>query len=146
MERVRRARAVRRRIGQSVDDLQLLDDRARPSVIDDERQRVFMLRTNVKEVDVQPIDFGDELRSGPQVRLARAPVVVRHPMAREFLHHGERHALGLIGDGLLLGPVRGCDASTKVFQSLIRNVDVEGADLDGGLDRATHCDPSGVVT
>ena len=62
MERVRCARAVRRGFGQSIDDLQLLDDRARPSVIDDERQRVFMLRTNVKEVNVQPVDLGDELR------------------------------------------------------------------------------------
>ena len=116
MERVRGARAVRRGIGQSIDDLQLLDDRARPSVIDDERQRVFMLRANVDEVDVQPVDLGDELRQGVQPRLARAPVVVRHPVARELLDHGERHALGLIGDGLLLGPVRGRDASTKVVQ------------------------------
>jgi hypothetical protein len=62
MERVRCARAVRHGIGQSIDNLQLLDDRARPSVIDDERQRVFMLRTNVNEVNVQPVDLGDELR------------------------------------------------------------------------------------
>ena len=54
--------AVRRGIRQSIDDLQLLDDRARPAVIDDERQRVFVLRTDVDEVDVQPVDLGDELR------------------------------------------------------------------------------------
>ena len=41
-----------------------------------------------------------------------------------------------IRDGLLLGPVRGRDASTQVVQCLVRNVDVEGADLDGGLDGA----------
>jgi len=39
-------------------------------------------------------------------------------------------------DGLFLGPVRGRDASTKVLQSLIRNVDVEWTDVDGGLDGA----------
>jgi hypothetical protein len=137
---------VRRRIGQSIDDLHLFDDRARPSMIDDERQRAFMLGPNVDEVDVQPIDLGDELREGVQVRFARAPVVVSHPIARELLDHGTRHALGLIRDGLPLGPVRGCDASTKVLQGLIRNVNVEGADLDGGLDRATHDDSSGAVT
>jgi hypothetical protein len=41
-----------RGIGQGIDDLQLLDDRAGPSVRDDERQRIFMLRPNVNEMDV----------------------------------------------------------------------------------------------
>jgi len=44
--------------------------------------------------------------------------------------------LGLIRDGLLLGPVRRRDASTEVVQGLVGNVDVERADLDGGLDSA----------
>ena len=85
MEGVRCAPAVCRGIGQWIDDLQLLDDRAGPSVIDDERQRVFMLRTNVDEVNVEPVDLGDELRQGVQLRLALAPVVVRRPIARELL-------------------------------------------------------------
>jgi hypothetical protein len=51
-----------RGIGQPIDDLQLLDDRAGPSVIDDERQRAIVLRANVDEVNVEPVDFGDELR------------------------------------------------------------------------------------
>ena len=62
MESVRCLAAMGRRIGQGVDDLQLLDDRAGPSVRDDERQRVFVLRTNVNEVNVDPIDLRDELR------------------------------------------------------------------------------------
>ena len=62
MERVLGARAVRDRVGQPIDDLQLLDDRARPPVIDDERQSVFVVRPNVDEVDVQAVDLGDELR------------------------------------------------------------------------------------
>ena len=61
MERVFFAPAVRRWIAQSLDDLQLLDDRARPAVIDDQRQRVFMFRTNVNEVNAKSIDLGDEL-------------------------------------------------------------------------------------
>jgi hypothetical protein len=56
------ATAVRRGIRERLDDLQLLDDRARPAVIDDERQRVVMLRTNVNEVDVEAVDLGYELR------------------------------------------------------------------------------------
>jgi hypothetical protein len=50
------------------------------------------------------------------------------------------HALRLICDGLLLGPLRGRDASTEVLQGLIRNVDVEGADLDAGLDGGAYDD------
>jgi hypothetical protein len=42
MEGVRCARAMCRGIGERVDDLELLDNRARPSVRDDERQRVLM--------------------------------------------------------------------------------------------------------
>ena len=62
MDRVHCARAMRRRIGQRLDDLQLLDDRAGPSVRDEERQRVLVLGADVDEVDVQPVDLGDEVR------------------------------------------------------------------------------------
>ena len=62
MERVRRAPAMCRGVGERLDDLQLLDDRARPPVGDDQRQRILVLRANMDEVDVQSIDLGDELR------------------------------------------------------------------------------------
>jgi hypothetical protein len=70
-------------VGQGLDDFQLLDDRAGPSVADDERQRILMLRTYVEEVDVQTVDLGDELREGVESRLALAPVVLGRPVARE---------------------------------------------------------------
>ena len=86
MERVGRARAVGGGVGQRLDDLQLLDDRAGPAVGDDHRQRILMLRPHVNEVDVQPVDLGDELRQGVQPRLhlpaSRAP----SPMRGERLH------------------------------------------------------------
>src|SRR5215203_6903385 len=88
-------------------------------------------------MDVQPIDLGDELRQGFQLRLALAPVVIRRPVACEFLHRRERHALGLICDGLLFGPLRGRDAATEVDECRFRNVDPEAADFGtghGGLD------------
>jgi hypothetical protein len=72
MERVRLAAAVRRRIGEGPDDLQLLDDRAGPAVGDDQRERVLMLRADVDEVDVEAVDLGHELRQRVQLRLARA--------------------------------------------------------------------------
>jgi hypothetical protein len=51
-------RGVRKRI----DDLQLLDDRAGPSMRDDERQCIVMFRTNVNEMNIEPVDLGDEVR------------------------------------------------------------------------------------
>jgi hypothetical protein len=62
MERVLWSAAVRRRVGERADDVQHLDDRARPAVRDDERQRVLVRRLDVDEVDVKAVDFGHELR------------------------------------------------------------------------------------
>ena len=55
--------AVRGRVGQRLDDLQLLDDRARPAVRDDQRQRVLVLGADVQEVNVQPVDLGQKFGS-----------------------------------------------------------------------------------
>jgi hypothetical protein len=38
-------------------------------VIDDERQRILVLRANVDVVDVQPVDRDDELRKSVESRL-----------------------------------------------------------------------------
>jgi hypothetical protein len=42
---------------------------------------MLVLRANVDEVDVEPVDLGDELRQGPEPRLALAPVVLGFPVA-----------------------------------------------------------------
>src|SRR5260370_4697399 len=93
---------MRRGIGQWIDYLQLLDDRAGTAVRDDEGQRMFMFRTNVNEMNVQPIDLGHELREGIQPRLQPPEFVVAAPVAREFLHRRHLHALRSISDGLLV--------------------------------------------
>ena len=62
MERVRRARTVGRWIGEEINNLELLDDRAGPAVADDQRQRVLVLGADVNEVNVKPVDLGQELR------------------------------------------------------------------------------------
>jgi hypothetical protein len=77
MEGVGWAGAMCRGVGQRVNDLQLFDDRARPAVVDDQRQGVFMLGADVQEVVVEPVDLGHELRERVQLGLAPAPVVVR---------------------------------------------------------------------
>jgi hypothetical protein len=134
VEGVRRARAMRGRVGEQIDDLQLLDERAGPSVADDEWQRVLVLGANVDEVDVQPVDLGDELRVGVQPRLALAPVVLVVPVARDLLDRRERHALRQIVDGLLLGPAGRRDARPQVLELRLGDADVEGAD-GGALGR-----------
>ena len=125
MEGVRRARAMRGRIGQSADELQLLDDRSRPAVADDDRQRVLVLGANVDEMDVQPVDLGDEVRDGVQPRFARAPVVLGRPVASQVLHERERHALRVVLDGLLLGEARRGDARAQVLEVRLGNLDLE---------------------
>ena len=135
MERVRCARAIRSRIGQWPDDLHLLDDRAGPPVENDERQRVFVLRADVNEVNVQPIDLGDELRESLELRLALAPVVLCLPIARERLDRRELHALRRIVDGLLFGPARGRDARAQVIEIRLGGLERERPDRCGGFRR-----------
>jgi hypothetical protein len=52
MESVRFASAIRRGMGQRIDNLQLLDGGTGPPVGDDDRQRVVMFRTNVNKIDI----------------------------------------------------------------------------------------------
>jgi hypothetical protein len=86
VEGIRFAPAMRRGIDQRLDDLHLFNDGARPPVRDDHRQRVVVLRADVNEMNVEPVDLGDEVRQGLQPRFDLAPVVVGRPVARQFLH------------------------------------------------------------
>ena len=115
-----------RGVDQRVDDLELLDDRAGPAVVD-QRQRIRVARAHVDEVDVQPVDLGDELRQHVQPGLALAPVVFAGPVLRQFAHGGQRHALRFVGHGFLLGPLGGGDAPAQVVEPGLRHVHPERA-------------------
>jgi len=117
-----------RGIGKRIDDLQLLDDRAGPPVRDDHRQRILMFGANVNEMNVQSVDFGNELRQRVQSRLDLAPIVIRRPIARELLDRRQLHALGWIGNGFLIGPPRRFHTPAEVDQRFFRNVDPERTD------------------
>jgi len=121
MESVGCTGAMCRGIGEWLDDLQLLDDRAGPPVRDDERQGIVMLRANVNEMNVEPIDLGDELREGVQSRLALAPIVFGRPVARELLNRRELHALRRIRDRFPVRPPGHVDAPAQFGQLRIRN-------------------------
>ena len=117
--------------GERVDDLQLLDRRARPTVGDDQRQRVFVLGAHVDEVDVDPVDLGDEMRQRREALFEGAPVVVGGPVARQRLDDVELHALG--GIDLPLGPSGRGDAAAQVGELVFRDVERERADVHGVL-------------
>ena len=129
MEGVLRAAAVGRRIGERTDDLEQLEDRARPAMGHDQRQRVRMMRADVDEMDVEPVDLGDELREGVQLRLDLAPVVVGLPVAHELLELCELHALRPSprpspGSGQRVVAMR----RRRSHELLVGDVDAEGAD------------------
>jgi hypothetical protein len=127
VESIGRSRAMRSRIGQWVDDLHLLDDRARPPVGDDHRQRVLVSRSNMNEVNIEPINLGDEVGQSIQTRFRLAPVVLCRPITRELLDGREPHALGVVGDLLFVGPAGRRDATAKIDEVRFRNVDAKGA-------------------
>ena len=138
VERVLGASTVRGRVGERADDLEQLDDRARPAVRHDQRQRVLVPRLHVDEVDVHPVDLGLELRQRVQPRLAPAPVVLGRPVAGERLDRRQLHALRAICDELLGRPAHRGDAAAQVLQGLVGNVNVEWASLDSGLAGGGH--------
>ncbi len=84
-----------------------------------------MFRTDVNEMNVEPINRGDELRQGVQPRFHLAPVVIGRPIVRELLHRRELDALSRITDRLPLRPFSRDDPPTEVCKSLLRYVDVK---------------------
>src|ERR1700728_3068543 len=87
-----------------------------------------MLRAHVNEMDVEPVNLGDEVRHGVDLRLALPPIMLTCPVLRELLHGCELDALRCIRDRFLFGPQRRFHASAEVDELLVWNADAEGAD------------------
>jgi hypothetical protein len=128
MEGVRRGSPMRRGIRERIDDLQLFDDRPRPPMGDNHRQRVIVPRANVYEMNIEPVDLGHVLRQGVEPRFYLPPVVVGSPIADELLHRRQSHALRLVGDGLPVRPLRHYQTLTQVSQPLRGELHAERAD------------------
>src|SRR4051794_6355498 len=139
MESLRRAAAVRGGIGQGIDNLHLLDDRAGPAVGHDHRQRILMLRANVNEMNIQPVDLGDELRQGVDPSFDFPPVVIRCPVARELLDGCQLHTLGLVANRLPFRPAGRCYAMTQANKLLVENVDPEWTNTTTFGSRSPTC-------
>src|SRR5882724_5351620 len=103
---------------------------------DNHRQRIFMLGANVNEMNVEPVDFGDEVRHGVDLHFALPPIMLTRPVLRELLHGCELDALRCIRDRFPLGPLGRRDASAEVGKRFFRSVKLEGADCGGGSEGA----------
>ena len=71
------------------------------------------------EMNVQPVDLGNEVRQCVQPRFAPAPIVIGRPIVRELLHKLELHALGPIIDQLTFWPSGGFDAALEIGKLLV---------------------------
>ena len=133
--------AVGGRVGQGADGLEQLHDRAGPPVRHDQRQRIFVPRLHVDEVDPDAVDVRGELRQRVQPLLAAPPVVVRRPVPGELLDGRQLDTLRPIVDQLLAGQACDADAAAKVIQGVIWVSDIEGFDADAIVDGRTHQRP-----
>src|SRR6266403_497458 len=128
VESVLGAASVRGWVRERPYDFDELEHRPRPTVRDDHRKRILVTRTDVDEVNVQPIDVRHELRQGIQLRFRLVPVVAAPPVPNQLLQLRQLRTLRLIGDGFLIGPSRSSNAPPKIIERGPRYVDGEGAD------------------
>ena len=98
--------AVGGRIGQRPDHLVELDHRARPAMGEDKRERTLVRRADVDELYVETsisvTNIGRAFNFASPFRQS----LVRAPIADASLELRQLHALGLICDGLPIGPPR----------------------------------------
>src|SRR4029450_13487542 len=118
--------SVGRWIGERSNDLEVLDDRPRPAVGDDHRQRMLVTRTDVDEMNVDTIDGGFELRQAVERGFDLSPVVASTPIPNELLQSCQLHALRLISNGFLVRPPRSSDPPAKVMERRLRYLGFEG--------------------
>jgi hypothetical protein len=91
-------------------------------VRDDNRQRILLFRTNVDEMNVEPIDLSDELRQSVQPRFYLAPVIAGRPVACELLHGRELHALRRVSHRFVLRPSGCLDTPFQIDELRFRRV------------------------
>ena len=125
------ASAMGRGVGQWADNLQKLEQRARPAMRHDHRQGMGMLRAHMGKLDVEPVDRGDELRQGIELGFALAPIVASAPILDQGLEPGQRNALRSVVDRFLVRPAGQRDTAAQVVDRLLRDVDAEGPDRRG---------------
>lgn len=116
VQRVLNCAAVRGRVGEWPDNLEELHHRPWPSMGQDDRQGVLMLRFHMDEVNAEPVDLSAELWIGVDALLEVPPVVFALPISDKRLRLLKRYALGPVRRRFLLRPA-------GVLQPLLEVVD-----------------------
>src|SRR6185369_16397745 len=87
-----------------------------------------MLRLHMDEVNIEPVDAGDEVGIGVDPRFDLSPVVLVQPVIGELADRIEADALRVIVDGFALGPSGRGDPALQVGELVIGRVKIEGPD------------------
>src|SRR5258708_4135694 len=105
------------------------DDRARPAMGDDQRQRLRMGRTNVEEMNVEPVDFSRELRKAIEQRLAAAPIIRFSPIAADLLDPFQRRALAPVVDQFGFRPSGPAQSRSEIVEHIVADRDAKRLDV-----------------
>ena len=117
-----------RRVGERPDHVEELDERARPAVREDERERVGLGRARVEEVHAGAVDLGEEVVELVEARLASAPVVVVAPVGDELLQVAALGAVVPARVGDLLREAGAPSRSRRSSRTRVGDVDAERLD------------------
>jgi hypothetical protein len=115
-------------IGQWADRFRKFEDRTRPTMAEQNWQRILMLRSNVKEMDTKPIYLCVVLSESVDHCLATAPVIAGSPVFRQRLYARQRHALRPVSNCLAVWPAPCFQTALEVIERALRHVEVEGSD------------------
>ena len=96
---------------------------------DDQRHRFRMQRTDVQEMNVEPVDFGGELRKAIEPRLARTPIVLFRPIAADVLDPFQRRALAPVLDQFGFRPARVAQPRFEIVKHVVADRNAIGFDF-----------------
>jgi hypothetical protein len=116
VEGVGRVAPVGGRIHQRAERVEELDDRPRPAVGEDQRQRLGVRRADVEAVDAQAVDLRAKGTEVVQPRLDHPPVVAVRPVRAQVLHVGPRDALRPVLHRLRLRPAGATEPLAQVVE------------------------------
>src|SRR4029077_4496736 len=114
---------------QRSNDLQELDDRARPSMRQYDWQGILVLRSDVNEVNPETVNLAAKLWKPIQCAFNPTPIVVGAPVFSERLCFGQRYTLGPVRYRFLVRPASSGKFPFEIGQGYLRYMYLEGSDV-----------------